>query len=400
MLIEKPGIDRIQLPPSMQKVEPTVSTSKDISTQHASLLINNIYPSNVHTQVTKILKGEKEPPPSFIPNRLKWMITSLFESLGVTEETMKQYVKDSHDRRGLELKHSCLVGVADPTGALPLGSIFVTGVLGTDADLSELFVTRFPCTQPEDGLMLPLVNSKPDQMTKADWTFLCGLPFGSIIFGNAIPGEPSMPSICSCGDLDGDNYFVCWKKYLLHQIEPAEPADGAFDDGIMKTCLRNSAWLSNAQANLVDSSRMVGICGLIGKLCGIRKNLVHDCGNECPDAKALGEAYKDSLEVAKHGTKVRLPRHLWHLFPLDLHSLLGDVDAKACPHSDYVSRHKVSNKKVPQSKASTKKSRARNDDATPQYDLTKLKEGAPVEITGGSYQTQTASFVILTAKMV
>ena len=61
----------------------------------------------------------------------------------------------------MDLQHSCVVGVADPTHSIPPGHIFVTGALGTEADVPQLFVTRFPCTVRKDGLLLPLVTSPP-----------------------------------------------------------------------------------------------------------------------------------------------------------------------------------------------------------------------------------------------
>jgi hypothetical protein len=397
MLMEKPGIDKIQLPPSMQKV---VGISSHNS--QACLLINNIFPSNVHLQLAKLLDGTGKPPVSFIPNKLKWMITNLFLSLGVSKESMVDYIEQSHQPRGKGLQHSHVVGVADPTNALPPGHVFITGSLGTVADLPELFVTRFPCTQPCDGLILPVVSSKPDDMAKRDWQFLCSLPFGAIVFANALHEEPSLPSICSNGDLDGDNYFICWNTNLLGQILPVKPAEGEYDDGIIEQRLHNGNWLRDAQDDLVGAFRLARICNLKGKLCMAQKKLIEDCGGNCSDADSLGRAYKDSLEVAKHGKRVRLPSHLWYLLPESVHFLLVDVESPQCQlHSD-TQCHKGTNKKArtPASSSGTSNSNS----ATPEHknysDLRELQEGTSLDITGGVHSNKKATFVRLTPQMV
>jgi len=221
-----------------------------------------------------------------------------------------------------------------------------------------------------------------------------------------LPGEPSLPSMIARGDLDGDNYFVCWNTELLDQINPVEPVDGEFDDGIMQMCPRNPNWLSDVQRQLADSSRLSRIFDLVGTLCTKRKILVRDCGLECPDAAAFGLAYKDALEVEKHGKKVRLPLHLWKDIPAYLHCLLGDSttgETCQCTFQNDASRHKATKKSKRSSKAASRNNEPTMGDSGNAHDyvnLSELEEGAPVEITGGKYNTQLATFVRLTAKMV
>ena len=399
MLMEKPGINKIQLPPSMQKVGPSVCSLSQTNDK-AAILINNIYPSNRQIQVSRMLDpGGKTPAASARPTKLKWMTTMLFRSLGVTEKTMEQYVQDSCVGYNDDLKHACVVGVADPTNAIPPGHIFVTGVLGTNADLPFLFTTRFPCTEKSDGLLLPLVTSKPEGMADTDWQFLSSLPFGAIIFGNALPGEASLPSKIARGDLDGDNYFICWNSEMIGQIQKHNiqiTAAGEFDDGIMKCCPRNDNWFLDAQNCMSEISRISRLHGLIGKLCMARKKLCKDCGPECPDAEAFGIAYKDSLEVAKHGKKIRLPAHLWGCFSEDVQSLLIDVQddsVQPCNFQNDESRHKVK-----------KRGSRRNSPPASNYtefcDLAGLEEGAAIEIVGGKNKGEVGSFLKLTACMV
>jgi hypothetical protein len=40
------------------------------------------------------------------------------------------------------------------------------------------------------------------------------------------------------------------------------------------------------------------------------------------DYVALGNAYKKSLDLKKHGDRVELPEHLWDAIPEDLHGYL------------------------------------------------------------------------------
>ena len=283
--------------------------------------------------------------------------------------------------------------MADPTDAIPPGHVFVTGVLGTDADLPELFVTRFPCTEARDGLMLPAMSDKPEFMTQAHWDFLCNLPLGAIVFGNALPGESSLPSKIAGGDLDGDNYFYCWNPTLLRQIETVPTAPGEYDDGIMENREHDVDWLHTAQTTkIANVSRLAIIFELISKLCNAQKKFVTDCGPGCPDARALGVAYKDSLEVAKHGRKIRLPRHLWDLLPDRVHLILTDAAGQPCEHA--LERHKAKN-----GRRSTR-STGNTEPAASRPDLEALRGGARVEIIGGTHKGKAATFVRLTAKMV
>lgn len=398
MLLEKPGIDKIQVPPSMQKVLP----SRHGKGTQSSLLINAVYPSDVHLQVAKVLNPDPEvmPPKSFRPKQLSWMVTSLLESVGVSKSALQQYVKDSRQCRGLE--HSSVVGVADPTNALPPGSIFVTGIVNSAvASLPEVMVTRFPCTDPKDALKLPLITSKPDVMTDSDWQFLCTLPFGSIIFANALPGQSSLPSICANGDLDGDHYFVLWNNELVNQVTPVPPAKGVNDDGILAPEAPNEDWLLETQQQITNISWLVGVHELIGCFCTLQKKLAETCGAECPDACAFGQAYKDSLEIVKYHSKARLPRHLWDSVKPSLHDHLEEIPAEIqCPHCEDTLRHGM--KKKPAAASSRQPSSA-NNSSLEQVDhewLQSLNQGDTIRVIGGKYIGQTATFLKLTPKTV
>ena len=82
-------------------------------------------------------------------------------------------------------------------------------------------------------------------------------------------------------------------------------ADGVFHDGVMQECPHNAHWFWDVQRSVSQTSRLARLYELIGTLCVARKQLGKNCGPDCPDAEAFGIAYKDSLDVAKHGRKIR-----------------------------------------------------------------------------------------------
>lgn len=115
----KPGINKIQLPPSMMKVGPSIC-----SCDNATLLINAQFPNSSHLQIAKILSGQNSAK-SFRPKGLSPMLLPLLESLGVPKNILQQYGNKVRRR----LQHAHLVGLADPTGALSSGHVFMTGIL-------------------------------------------------------------------------------------------------------------------------------------------------------------------------------------------------------------------------------------------------------------------------------
>ncbi|KAI2498571.1 RNA-dependent RNA polymerase [Fragilaria crotonensis] len=165
------------------------------------------------------------PPPSAIKDLrpMSPMIKSLMVLVGVPSEVVEKFSKDAS--QDWNRKHwAFCVGVADPTGCLPAGSIFVTGVgVGYDTanNKHQMFITRCPCTEPSDVKVLPVVSHKPASMPVEDWKHLCSISFGLLIFAtpNGAAGC-SLPESIADGDLDGDPYFLCWDQEILHHISP------------------------------------------------------------------------------------------------------------------------------------------------------------------------------------
>ena len=111
-------------------------------------------------------------------------------------------------------------GVADPTGQLPPGKVFISGYVGDKRGVRRLFgemhnkvfLSRSPALVPSDAKLLEVVRSKPPQMTSDNWKHLCSLRFGIVVFPRPLEGMPSLPYQVGEGDLDGDlvRELSCW----------------------------------------------------------------------------------------------------------------------------------------------------------------------------------------------
>jgi hypothetical protein len=103
------------------------------------------------------------------------------------------------------------------------------GTIGVDQRhrlmYSHLFVTRTPCTEKRDGMLLRNVRSKPKDMPHASWNFLCSMPFGMLVFYNfSKHASKSLPEQVNDGDLDGDLYMCFWDEKLVDWISSAKVA--------------------------------------------------------------------------------------------------------------------------------------------------------------------------------
>jgi ribosomal protein L24 len=326
MLVERRGITKIQLPPSMLKVGRSQSpTAPDI----AVMIVKGIFPGETTLQVGKVLNPcWKKPLPMSFQHvarlKLSPMITDLWESLAVPKSMIQSYKRSLKDVS--EIRHSYLIGVADPTGIIPEGHIFVPGMGVAQGHLDKLFVTRCPCMVQEDGRLLPVLRSKPTGTDQLDWDFLNSFAFGAVIFGNSRPGFQALPTTIANGDLDGDLFFVCWHEEIVERIEalpfflskamPASELDEA--------TVRHSDWLSRAQGIACDLGAAADIDRLVGTLYSLSKKFARNSqdGAHDPAAVAFGKAYQASLDLKKHGGQVSLPSHLWVHLPPRFHKFV------------------------------------------------------------------------------
>lgn len=349
MLLRRPGIDRVQLRPSMRKVLPALARGVPVPADvlptglgaaEALVLVKLVHPSRANRErfaPAQILPngvrgGERAtaaqqpgavpagagagifPVPG--PRPLSPMVRHLWRALGLSPQALAAYeARCAPGTPPAQVPHASLSGVADPFASLPTGSVFAPGVPG-----ERMFVTRFPCVRPADGRVLPLVTTKPPSLTEEQWAWLRALPFGTLIF--SVRGARPLPEVCGGGDLDGDLYFCCWdEQFVLPALTtrpalaaaepvpparpagtpsaaPAEPAVSGLDLGRVHEHLTNPA--------IVQAPRQ------IGRLFRLWEKVVarSPTGMDDPDALALANAYLQALKAGKHGGDISLPQHL------------------------------------------------------------------------------------------
>ena len=260
------------------------------------------------------------------------MITRLWEALDVPRVVIQSY-QHRVKKHPASIAHVWLVGVTDPTSSLPAGHIFVTGAVGTAVvDSPELFITRAPAINTSDGRLLPVLSQRPAAMSQRKWDWLLQLPFGAVVFSTAgEEGDVPLASTIADGDLDGDLYLVCWEPTILGHIKPVDsdcqqPSSPGRDDdeepvnhsGTSTIFLaedsemlcNDDTWLEQVQAHMTDPSSCFGESKHVGKLYRRMVEVQEKQGYNHPDARALGDAYKKSLERSKHGKAIQLPVHL------------------------------------------------------------------------------------------
>jgi ribosomal protein L24 len=337
MLMRRSGITTIQLPPSMKKAGPSLTSDEE--TMFLLITTGGLHPSKLNGYIGRALDENLKPPParSFTREvrKLSEMIERLWEGESVPKSVIKNYKKQASFPAGAlssrsalkSLKHAFVVGVADPTGLLPPGHIFVTGA-GAVRTSPELFITRSPCVVPSDGRVLPVVTTKPAEMSVSEWSWLEDLQFGCVIFGAPSEQGEAIPETIASGDLDGDLYFVCWDEGILSHVSPPSPLPlppPASEPQASQQNLRNSpetGWLERAQNIMLDVPRLRDIDAVIGKLYNFAKSYEDPSDLE---AVAFGNAYKQALETGKHGTKPDLPKALLEKLPQKWHHLLNGV---------------------------------------------------------------------------
>jgi ribosomal protein L24 len=295
----------IQLDPSQLKVPPSQTGSSD---DRAFLLITSsgVQPSSTNEYVGRLLDPQAKPPPkSFKIKPMKDMIPRLWSGLGVPEDVCQDYVKKSV--RQSYLNHAWVVGVADPTGSIPTGHVFVTGMKGQVASVDNLFVTRSPCTKPDDGRVLPQLVQRPNGMSTQDWDWLKNLHFGAIIFAAPGKGMRPLPERIASGDLDGDLYFVCWNEAILGSIQTLPVTDlPVEEESSSDTREHYDDWFKEAQQLMVGAGAVEEMGALTGKLYTLFTKTADESKDKIadPDAVAYADAYNQALEFGKHGNKL------------------------------------------------------------------------------------------------
>lgn len=256
-------------------------------------------------------------------------IRALWKHLGVNQGDITKYY--NRVKNYAKREHSSVVGVVDPTELLPENSVFVTGSRkdkqGKRVQFGYqggyIFIARHPCLVQRDTLKLKLVSKKPKKMPKAHWERLCGLPFGQIIFSTPkTKNSVSLPQSLG-GDLDGDLYFICWNKSIIDHMRKVPQASSAIKQVMKerkanktrkKVTKRNINWFSNVQ-NLIADIDMWREYELVSCLYRKVEKSRDTMGVSHPDTIALDAAYKNSLDLHKHGGKIILCKRLQEGIP-------------------------------------------------------------------------------------
>lgn len=321
------GEPPIQIPSSMIVVGPSRAGEDRRESGFLVINRNGVHPNSTNAFVDRFLKGTGTTLTfrnELKKKKLSGMIVRLLLGLGVPEVISSQYKKECLKEE--TLRHAFVVGLADPTASLPPGSVFVPGLDHS----GDIFITRSPCLEAADARMVPVVSSKPPNMSDENWAFLQSLSFGSVVFANPKPGETPMPVMIADGDLDGDLYFLTWHLEILEHVKvlPFDPT--VIPAESKRGFPPQENWFAEAQDSMLDarSSQLLG--QIIGKLWSKAKKIAEitdDFTNNC-DYKAFAAGYKEALKIGKHGGKVYLPARLHSQLPEKFHYVLTDTKDK------------------------------------------------------------------------
>lgn len=321
-----------QLAPSMRKVGGSkIRSPRD---NVVVVTVTNLFPTEKNRQFAPWVQGGS-PCASFQQTRLSPMVARVLEAVDVSKATVDSYAKTGQrkfrDRRlggksaklntsaktpsakqRVFRKEAWLVGVCDPTDAIPAGEVFVTGMLKSEAagvtvhknGLSKgphghcIFMTRSPCIMATDGTLLRAVTEKPEGMRERDWQQLLSRPLGEVIFPNQ---GPSLPERIAGGDLDGDKYYVCWDAAIVREIT-RRPLQAPAESSIMTLAAAppGADWLQKAQEVMFDPAGVRdGDC--IGRLYNESERIAKQSplGMDDPDAVLCANAYKQLIDRSK-----------------------------------------------------------------------------------------------------
>lgn len=126
MLTAKRGITRIQIPDSMRKAPNSDKTTPNDDL--VTLILKSSAPSDPNWYFGRFLDPIKEPPESYT-NETKKVMSDMYQRIligyGVPRRILDEYTLNA--KKVKHQKHCNLVGVADPTGHIPYGSVFIPG---------------------------------------------------------------------------------------------------------------------------------------------------------------------------------------------------------------------------------------------------------------------------------
>lgn len=328
MLLVKDGISKIQLPQSMIKAPPS-NTSDET---WVAIIMKNVFPCEKNIQLGRYLHPDDDACNSWKKQKhkeLSEMYQRMLLGFGVKEEYVSSYTELS--RSSDRLKHAHLKGVADPTFKIPGDKVFISGYTSNSNGEMELFgkcfkqiyCSRSPAVSPGDAKILSVVGEKTEDMNMSDdeWALLCSYRWGTIIFGAPHDRLPApLPNIIADGDLDGDDYFVCWddnivghllhakdkltskSRKLLFELKLPEKTEHSVDK-TNSFSQGGDNWLSLAQDKMLDFATQNSESHITGKLYTLCTKASKKSGGKIDiydeDACAYAQAFKDALDIQK-----------------------------------------------------------------------------------------------------
>ncbi|KAK0477884.1 RNA-directed RNA polymerase [Armillaria novae-zelandiae] len=204
------------------------------------------------------------------------------------QKEIADFRKDGKKERSRMIikKSRKIYGVCDPFQVLKEGQVHIritTGRGGPSTPIhGDVLVVRNPCLHPGDCLKLRAVHHE-----KLSHLVDC-IVFASV----ARRGHPSAPSMSSGGDLDGDEYFVCWDPDLV-PATVSEPYDYPPNkERVNKTVTREDLSRHFAQYNNAGLARVAAlhskwaISSTKGALC-----------SECQELNALHSQSVDGASI-------------------------------------------------------------------------------------------------------
>lgn len=194
-------------------------------------------------------------------------------------------------------KGAYLLGVMDETGTLEENEVFVqiydTSNNGARKEIitGEVVVFRNPCFHPGDVRVVNAVD-RPELHHLTD----------VIVFPSK--GFRDIPSMCSGGDLDGDDYTVYWDPKLLPTIKNFSPMD-----------------YTAAKPNIVEDVRIRHIikffvnyisCDNLGQIANAHLATADQSSQGARDGKCLllAQLHSEAVDFPKSGKPANMPEEL------------------------------------------------------------------------------------------
>ena len=215
------------------------------------------------------------------------------EILQMELKTLKSKLIEKLEKLHLLIPESRTVfGVCDPLGELQYGECFFRPTIrGEPCTLSGyVTVAKNPCYLLGDVRRLKTVSDS-QRVRHLEHLVDC------IVFPTN--GKQPHPNEIAGSDLDGDQYFVCWEKDLIIPTT-YEPYDYLPSESKRNLQLTTVEYF--AQQNEHSST--------MGKIDSCFKYWADSKGIKCKECQELGMHFAHSVDSAKTGVKVSIPKNL------------------------------------------------------------------------------------------